>query len=117
MANASPFLVWSFAVLGVLVAAAFPLGVYWASRRLGKGRRMAVAAAAGTALWMALTAGAAASGALGFDGTPPTMVLLMVAILAIALGIGCRGWADGWRRGCRSRRWSGCRRFGCLWSC
>lgn len=88
MIDASPFLVWSFAALGVLVGAAFPLGVYWASRRLGKGPRMAVAAAAGTALWLALTAGAGASGALNFDGTPPTMVLLMVSILAIALGVG-----------------------------
>jgi hypothetical protein len=60
MTDASPFLVWTFAALGVLVGAAFPLGVYWASRRLGKGPGMAVAAAAGTALWLALTAGAAA---------------------------------------------------------
>ncbi|HEX8361543.1 MAG TPA: hypothetical protein VF613_15620 [Longimicrobium sp.] len=88
MAAASPFLVWSFAVLGVLVGSAFPLGVYWAGRRLGEGRSMAVAAAAATALWMALTAGAAASGALTFDGAPPTMVLLIVSILVIALGIG-----------------------------
>lgn len=88
MIDASPFLVWSFAALGVLVGAAFPLGVYWAGRRLGEGPGMAVAAAAGTALWLAVTAGAAASGALNFDGTPPTMVLLMASILAIALGIG-----------------------------
>ena len=88
MTDASPFLVWSFAALGVLVGSAFPLGVYWASRRLGEGPRMAVGAAAGTALWMAVTAAAAASGALNFDGTPPTMVLLMVSILAIALGVG-----------------------------
>lgn len=88
MPNASPFLVWSFATLGVLVASAFPLGVLWASRRLGEGRGMAMAAGAGTALWLALTAGAAASGALRFDGMPPTMVVLIVAILAVALGIG-----------------------------
>jgi hypothetical protein len=84
MNDPSPFLVWSFAVLGVLVAAAFPLGV----RRAG-GRWML--AAGGTALWLALTASAAASGVLRFTGTPPTMGLLMASVLALALGIGLSG--------------------------
>lgn len=84
MNDPSPFLVWSFAALGVLVAAAFPLGL----RRAG-GRWMV--AGAGTALWLALTASAAASGALRFTGTPPTMMLLMASVLALALGIGLSG--------------------------
>ena len=88
MPDPSPLLVWSFVVLGLLVASAFPLGIWWANRRLGGGRGMLAGAVAGTVLWLALTAGAAASGALSFDGMPPTMLLLMVSILSIALGVG-----------------------------
>jgi hypothetical protein len=84
MSEPSPFLVWSFAALGVLVAAAFPLGL----RRAGGRWKVA---GAGVALWLALTASAAASGALRFTGTPPTMGLLMVSVLALALGIGLSG--------------------------
>ncbi|HYW09305.1 MAG TPA: hypothetical protein VE913_20260 [Longimicrobium sp.] len=84
MSDPSPFLVWSFAALGVLVAAAFPLGL----RRAGGRWKVA---GAGAALWLALTASAASSGMLGFTGTPPTMVLLLVAVLTLALGLGLSG--------------------------
>lgn len=92
MDKVSPFLVASFASLGLLVAAAFPLGIYWAGRRLGgrasEGRRAALLAAAGAAAWLGLTLGAAALGALTFSGRPPTMMLLLGAMLALALGLG-----------------------------
>lgn len=92
MVKASPFLVWSFAALGVLVASAFPLGLYFAGRRLGldaaASRRVAVAAGLGAALWLGLTLAAAARGALTFTGRPPTMALMLAGMLALALGLG-----------------------------
>jgi hypothetical protein len=92
MVKASPFLVWSFALLGVLVASAFPLGLYAASRRLGPhtagARRAAVVAGLGAAAWLGITLAAAAGGALNFTGTPPTMALMLAGMLALALGLG-----------------------------
>ncbi len=92
MAEASPFLVWSFATLAVLVGAAFPLGLYWAERRLGRpraeARNAATAAAIGTAIWMGLTLAAAAAGWLAFGPLPPPFVLLFVVILALGIGLG-----------------------------
>jgi MFS family permease len=92
MAQPSPFLSISFAALGLLLASAFPLGLYWAGRRLGRGapdaRRVALLAGAGAAVWLGVTVGAAAGGALTFSGTPPTMVLLLVAMFALAVGLG-----------------------------
>lgn len=92
MVKASPFLVWSFAALGVLVASAFPLGLYFAVRRTGRhaaeARRAAVVAGLGAALWLGLTLAAAAGGTLTFTGRPPTMALLLAGMLALALGLG-----------------------------
>jgi hypothetical protein len=88
----STFLGVAFAVLAVLVAASFPVGLYVAERKLGtdlgRATRAAAVAAVCTALWLALPGLAAANGALGFAGTPPTMALLILAVLGIALGLG-----------------------------
>jgi hypothetical protein len=92
MDNASSLLVGSFASLGLLVASTFPVGLYWASRRLGhttrEALRVALLAGAGTVLWLIFTLGAAARGALAFTGRPPTMVLLLVAMAVLAIGVG-----------------------------
>jgi hypothetical protein len=92
MVKASSFLIWTFASLSVLVALALPLGLYRASRRLGRplaeALRVAVIAGVGAALWLGITAAAAAAGALTFTGTPPTMILMLAFILALAAGLG-----------------------------
>ncbi|CAN5598462.1 hypothetical protein BH24GEM3_BH24GEM3_03020 [soil metagenome] len=92
MLEASPFLVWSFAALAVLVGAAFPLGLSWADRRLGRSlgaaRTAALLAALGTVLWMGLTLAAAATGRLAFGTVPPPMMILFVLILALGIGVG-----------------------------
>lgn len=89
MAPASPFLVWSFAGLALLVGAAFPLGLYWAERRLGRplAARNAILAALGTALWMGLTLAAAATGRLAFGSFPPPLFFLFALILALGIGL------------------------------
>jgi hypothetical protein len=93
MIIASETLVWLFAALAVTVAAAFPVGIHWAERRLGAApaaaRRAAAVAGVGTALWLGLTGALGAAGALRFDTTPPTAMLAITAmwILAVALGV------------------------------
>lgn len=92
MDKASPLVTAFFASLGVLLAVAFPLGVYRARRALGGSaavaRREALFAGAGAAAWLGLTLGAAALGVLNFSGRPPTMALLLVAMVALAVGLG-----------------------------
>jgi hypothetical protein len=92
MVKASPFLVWSFASLGLLLASAFPLGLYLAGRRLGlttaDARRAALFAGLGAAAWLGVTLAAAANGALHFTGTPPTVALMLAGMVALALGLG-----------------------------
>jgi hypothetical protein len=94
---ASETLAWLFAALAVAVAAAFPLGIHWAERRLGAApaaaRRTAAVAAAGTALWLGLTGALGAAGALRFDTTPPTAMLAIPTmwILSVALGVSRAG--------------------------
>lgn len=79
MVKASPFLVWSFAALSVVVGCAFPLGLYWAERRLGCARPgfVLTSTAVATMAWMGFTLFAAAAGMLHF-AIPPTMPMLLV---------------------------------------
>src|SRR6185295_1104268 len=91
MVKASAFLVMAFAILAVLVAAAFPLLLRRAETASGdaaRANRRAMRAAVGTAAWMAITLAAAASGRLSFTSVPPTMGVAIVLSLALALRIG-----------------------------
>lgn len=92
MVKTSPALVWTFTALTVLVAAAFPLAIRHAWRRTGSDDpyawRAGGLAALGTAVWMAVTGGAAAAGALSFTTMPPTMVFVILAVWVVGLSIG-----------------------------
>jgi hypothetical protein len=92
MLETVPGLFWPFVTLSVLVAAAFVAAVYWAGVRTGQprpaARRSAAVAGVLTAAWMVLTLSAAAAGRLSFSAAPPTMLLLVAATLALALGLG-----------------------------
>jgi hypothetical protein len=94
MVNASSLLVWSFAALALLVAAAFVAGVYRASSSsperglAASSGRLALIAAAGTVAWLAVTFALAASGLLSFSTRPPTALLLVVVTLALAVALG-----------------------------
>lgn len=92
MPAASSFLVVSFTALAVGLALGFVAAVYAALRRTGRSareaRRGAALAALGAAAWLGLTGGLAAAGKLTFSGQPPTMPVLMAALLALALGLG-----------------------------
>ena len=89
MVNASPLLLWSFVALALLVSSAFVAAVYRSSLadRAQRSRETAIAGIA-TIVWLLLTLGLAASGRLSFTSRPPTMPFLVVAIFAIAFGIG-----------------------------
>src|SRR4051794_14482310 len=91
MVKASMGLAVAFGVLAGLVAAGFPVllpraGV--AAGDAGQARRRARRAALATAAWMAATFAAAASGRLSFATVPPTMGVVIVLSLALALRIG-----------------------------
>jgi hypothetical protein len=92
MIEASATLIYLFASLSVLVCAAFPVGVYLAERRLGRerreARRVAALAGIGAWAWLTVTGGAAAAGFLTFDGRPPTMMVAVTAMWALAAWIG-----------------------------
>jgi hypothetical protein len=90
--DASRFVTAGFVILPLLVAAGFVLGCDWAGRRLGDPpavrRRRTTAVAAGTVAWLALTALLAASGVLRrFDAVPPPFAGLLLAVIAIGLGV------------------------------
>ena len=74
-----------FVLLSVVVASLFPVAVW----RSGAPRalRQAAIATVVVAAWLAITLGAAASGALRFSPPPPTMMALFVAVFAIAVGV------------------------------
>jgi hypothetical protein len=82
----------AFVALALVVAGAFVAGVWRAWRGADATRaragRAALVAAAVSAVWLALTAGVAAAGVLSFTTTPPTMMVLLVAMLALAIGLG-----------------------------
>lgn len=90
MVKASPELTWGFALLALVVAAAFPVLVFRAARAAGEldARTRGVRAAVMTALWLAITLAAGASGRLRFDTVPPTMGILLIVSWAMALRLG-----------------------------
>ncbi|HEU4562216.1 MAG TPA: hypothetical protein VFS20_30585 [Longimicrobium sp.] len=90
MVKGSAELTWGFAALALIVAAAFPVLLYRAARAAGEpdaGKR-GLRAAVLTALWLAVTFAAGASGRLSFATMPPTMMLALLVMWAIALRIG-----------------------------
>lgn len=83
--SASPVVTSGMAILALLVAAMFVLGV----ARSGASRRTISLASAGDAAWLSATYALGASGVLlRFDLKPPPMTLLMVAVAAVGLGVG-----------------------------
>jgi hypothetical protein len=80
-------------VLAVLVAAAFPILLHRAAAAgdAARANRRALRAALATAVWMAATFAAAAAGRLSFATVPPTMAVVIVLSLALALWIGLSG--------------------------
>jgi hypothetical protein len=90
MVKASAELTWGFAALALVVAAAFPVLLFRAARAAGDvdAGKHGLRGAALTALWLAATFAAGASGRLRFDTLPPTMAILMVASFAMALRVG-----------------------------
>lgn len=90
MVKASPELTWGFALLALVVAAAFPVLVHRAARAAGEpdAAKRGLRAAIVTAVWMAVTFAAAASGRLRFDTVPPTMGIVLIVSWAMALRVG-----------------------------
>ena len=84
MVKGSVFLSAGFVVLGLLLASLFVLAVHRAYAR----PRATLLAAAGTAAWLAFTGAAAASGRLGFETRPPTMMLLIALTLTLTVALG-----------------------------
>lgn len=78
MIDASPFLVYGFAVLTLLVAAAVAFML--------RSARAAVL----ILIWLAVTGVAAARGIIGFETMPPTMLVLAFASSAIAIVAGLK---------------------------
>lgn len=94
MVKASMGLAVAFGVLAVLVAAAFPVLLHRAETAAGdaaQATRRARRAALATGAWMAATFAAAASGRLSFATVPPTMMVVIVLSLALALRVGLSG--------------------------
>jgi hypothetical protein len=92
--RASSFVTAGFVVLPLLVAAGFVLACDRADRALGEPwaarRRRTAAIAALTAVWLLVTLLAAGSGVLRrFDAVPPPFAGLLVAIIAVGIGVGC----------------------------
>lgn len=82
----------AFAALALAVAAGFVLAVRQAWRATGAdaaaARRATIVAAALAAAWAGGTGLLAAAGLLRFDGRPPTMPVLFLAIVALGVGLG-----------------------------
>jgi hypothetical protein len=79
-----------FVLLALVLSAGFVAAVHWSARKHGmaaeRARGQALAAAALTGAWLAVTGGAAALGLLGFE-SPPTMMVALLAMFAIVVGI------------------------------
>lgn len=91
--QASGGLSLAFAAVAIAVASLFVYGNFAAGEALGEPasakRRAGTLAAIGAVAWMAITGGAALAGALArFDARPPPFVVMFVATLAVALGVG-----------------------------
>jgi hypothetical protein len=90
--RASALVTGGFVVLPLLVAAGFVLASDWADQRLGAPasirRRRAVMLTACALAWLVLTALAAGSGVLRrFDTFPPPFAGLVIAVVALGVGI------------------------------
>lgn len=88
--DGSTLLRLSFVALTAALALAFVFAVYWTARRSGVEQRAAakrsVVAAGLAGLWVGATGIAASRGLLHFSA-PPTMLVVIVASLAIAIGL------------------------------
>src|SRR5688500_7076390 len=95
MPDASAGLRWAFVALALLVALGFVAAVRRAWSATGAtpaaARRATAIAAALVAAWVGGTGVLAAAGRLRFDGRPPTMPLLLVAIVVLAVGLAASG--------------------------
>ena len=87
MGNASTGLVWSFVGLALVIASTFIIAVHRVSATTVRPRNTIIAAVA-TIAWLAVTFGLAAAGVLSFTSRPPTMLLLLAGIIALAVTIG-----------------------------
>jgi len=91
MPDGSAALRWSFIALTLLVALGFVAAVRRAWPATGAtpaaARRATAIAAALVAAWVGGTGLLAATGRLRFDGRPPTMPFLVVAIVALGVGL------------------------------
>jgi hypothetical protein len=92
MVNASPVLQWSFVALVLVVAATFVAGVYWSTRSIerdaARATRHAVLATVGVVVWLGGTFALAATGRLSFSSRPPTMMVFVVGLIALAIYLG-----------------------------
>lgn len=89
MVNASPALVWAFVGLALVVVGGFVAAVHRAgvSTSHVDPRRLTIASALATVVWLALTAGLAASRVLSFTSRPPTMLILVAIVIAVGIGV------------------------------
>src|SRR5687768_5828538 len=89
MVNASSTLVWAFVGLALVVAGGFVAAVHRAAVSTSHvdPRHLTIATALATVVWLALTAGLAASGVLSFTARPPTMLILVAIIIAVGIGV------------------------------
>ena len=90
--KASALVTGGFVVLPLLVATGFVLACEWAGWRLGEPasvrRRRTVRAGVAVLAWLLVTAFIAASGVLRrFDATPPPFAIVLVAIVAVGVGV------------------------------
>ena len=92
MVNASQGLVWSFVGLALAIAFAFVAAVHRSAsasdlspRRAG---RQTLIAAAATLAWLAVTFALGVAGALSFSNRPPTMLILVAAVIGVAFALG-----------------------------
>ena len=90
MVNASPLLFWAFVGLALVVAGGFVVAVHRSAVATSHPdpRRLTTITALLTTLWLAASAGLAASGLVSFSSRPPTMVFLVPVIVALAIWIG-----------------------------
>jgi hypothetical protein len=89
----TPLVTAGFIVLPLLVAAGFVLACAAADRRLGERadarRRRVILIGGAVAAWLLLTTLIAASGVLRrFDALPPPFAALVLAIIAVGVGVG-----------------------------
>lgn len=80
----------SFVALSLALAALWVAGVYWSALRAGiardSARRQAALAGGAAVLWLAVTGGAAARGALHF-AAPPTMLVVFPLVIATGIAV------------------------------